>query len=161
MVAQLPDNSWSKLLTFVLSSKQECAEYGIRSDHRRYESVPTIASNAAHLVFSFSRRSVSLPSVTSLPLEWLRPILPQLPTTRLMFLLCGATMRSPPPWMSPSRSHESDGHDSKSHDSVSSTVAPEGALQPSAVASRHARRVGVWFSRCAQPPAGMATAYTY
>ena len=65
MVAQLPDNSWSKLLTFVLSSKQECAEYGIRSDHRRYESVPTIASNAAHLVFSFSRRSVSLPSVTS------------------------------------------------------------------------------------------------
>ena len=76
MVAQLPDNSWSKLLTFVLSSKQECAEYGIRSDHRRYESVPTIASNAAHLVFSFSRRSVSSPSVTSLPLEWLRPILP-------------------------------------------------------------------------------------
>ena len=28
MIAQLQEKSWSKLLTFVLSSKQECAEYG-------------------------------------------------------------------------------------------------------------------------------------
>jgi len=28
MIAQLQENSWSKLLSFALSSEQECAEYG-------------------------------------------------------------------------------------------------------------------------------------